>query len=169
MTYKMVTITLLALSMTACGDASDQDPLNQVFLTFYPPQSAFPDESDDNDIISSRRLLIANGTERVDIRLNQRRNGEAPIDNDGKPSDQYAVFKVTYGNSNTFDIYDEDQVFLYTHTVFAEDKSKHFCISIDQQDEQLIESELPLSFPEDNAETHLFIKHCRELNTQATR
>ncbi|MGY5451184.1 hypothetical protein ACVFI8_09610 [Agarivorans sp. MS3-6] len=164
MSCKTIVILLLALNLTACGDASESDDLNQLFLTFYPPQSAFPSDVADDEVVSYKRLLVANGIERVNITLNQRRDGEAPTSSEGKPSDQYAVFKVTYGNSNTFDIYDENQVFLYTHTVFAEDQGKHFCISIDQQDEQLIESELPLSFPADSSETHQFIKQCRVLN-----
>ncbi|MEE1676262.1 hypothetical protein SNR37_001594 [Agarivorans aestuarii] len=56
-----------------------------------------------------------------------------------------------------------NQVFLYTQTVFAEDAGQHYCIAIDENEPQLIESSLEMRFPKDDAETHDFISHCREL------
>lgn len=163
MTCRLLSALLLILGLTACNDSTEPDPLNRVFLTFYPLQSSFPDDALPEQVHEFERLLIANGVEEVDITLNQRLDGEAPMDDAGKPAYQYAVFRVSFSNSNTFDVYDEQQNFLYTQTVFAEDANRHYCIAIDENEPQLIESSLEMRFPKDNAETHDFINHCREL------
>jgi hypothetical protein len=163
MTCRLLSALLLTLGLTACNDSPESDQLNQVFLTFYPLQSSFPEETSDEQVVNFKRLLIANGVEEVGITLNQRLDGETPLDDEQNPAYQYAVFRVSFSNSNTFDVYDDNQVFLYTQTVFAEDAGQHYCIAIDENQPQLIESSLEMRFPTDDAETHDFISHCREL------
>ena len=166
MTCRLLSALLLTLGLTACNDSTETDDLNRVFLTFYPSQQSFPDDVANNDTVNFKRLLIANGIERVNITLNQRLDGEEPLDDANNPAYQYAVFRVSYGASNTFDLYDEGQNFLYTYTIFEEDSDKHYCIAIDEQEPQLIEADLEMRFPSDNAEAHEFISHCRTLNNQ---
>ncbi|MDO6765931.1 hypothetical protein [Agarivorans sp. 1_MG-2023] len=166
MTCRLISILFLTLSLSACNDSDESDPLSRVFLTFYPSAESFPSEASDQQVINFKRLLIANGVERVNVTVNQRKDAQAPLDEEQKPAYQYAVFRVSFSNSNTFDVYDENENILYTSTVFTEDNEKHFCIAIDEQEQQLIETDLPMSFPSDNSEAHQFIKHCRELYSQ---
>jgi hypothetical protein len=163
MLQKIIPLSLLSLTLIGCNDNEDYQAENQVFLSFYPTQTSFPDSAAADELVNFKRLLIANGFERVDITLNQRADGKVPLDKEGQPAHQYAVFRVSYDNSNTFDLYDEQENFLYTTTIYAEGGDQHYCIAIDQHQPQLIKSELEMRFPENLSETLDYITHCREL------
>jgi len=135
MLQKIIPLSLLSLTLIGCNDNEDYQAENQVFLSFYPTQTSFPESAAADELVNFKRLLIANGFERVDITLNQRADGEVPLDEEGQPAHQYAVFRVSYDNSNTFD----------------------------QHQPQLIESVLEMRFPENLSETLDYITHCREL------